>query len=76
MKTMGYMEWASAKLKEMDVMDIKMIKLSVAAFTLMIAKLWPGILGLNWYWYALLGVVFMLRPLKKVLGKTGPQVPM
>ena len=61
-----YLDWANKNLKKMDVVDVKCIKLSTAAFTLMIAKLWPTILGLNWYWYTALGTIFMLKPLKKI----------
>jgi len=66
---MSYKKWAEGKMKKMDVYDMKLIKWSVAAFTLMIAKLWPEVLGLDWYWYALLGVLFMWRPMMKTLKK-------
>jgi hypothetical protein len=62
----GYMKWMASALKRMEVVDIKMIKLSAAAFTLMLAKLIPGLLVLDWYWYALLGVVFMMKPMMKM----------
>ena len=55
--------------KKMTWCDVKLIKLGAAAFTLMIAKLWPPLLSLEWYWYAALGVVFILKPLKLYLGK-------
>lgn len=66
---MGYMEWAKEKLKKYDVIDMKLIKWSVAAFTLMLAKFFPVLLSLDWYWYAALGVLFMWRPMMKVLSK-------
>ncbi len=66
---MGYKEWAEGKLKEMDLWDIKLVKWSAAAFALMLAKLWPPLLSLDWYWYGLLGVVFMWRPMMKALKK-------
>ncbi|MBR9689830.1 MAG: hypothetical protein GOV01_02970 [Candidatus Altiarchaeota archaeon] len=62
-----YEEWANEKIKGMNIWDVKCIKWSAAAFTLMIAKLWAPILSLEWYWYAALGILFMLRPLKKVM---------
>ncbi|MBR9680698.1 MAG: hypothetical protein GOU98_02640 [Candidatus Altiarchaeota archaeon] len=62
----GYIEWANNKIKTLDIWDIKAIKLSVAAFTLMIAKLWTPILSLDWYWYAALGALAMSKPLMKV----------
>ena len=38
-------------------MDIGVLKICVAAFVLMIAKLWSPILSLDWYWYAVVFVV-------------------
>jgi hypothetical protein len=64
-----YEKWMSDKLKTMSVWDIKHAKLSAVAFTLMLAKFFPVLLGLEWYWYALAGVFFMWRPLRKVLAK-------
>lgn len=64
---MAYMEWAEGKLRRMDVWDVKLIKWSAAVFALMLAKLWPPLLSLEWYWYGLLGALFMARPLQKVL---------
>jgi len=63
----NYKNWAEGKMKNLDVWDMKLIKWSVAAFTLFIAKIWPPILGLEWYWYVALGVLFMARPMKKAL---------
>jgi hypothetical protein len=31
-----------------------------------IAKLWPGILGLEWYWYGILFVAFAIKPFAKM----------
>jgi hypothetical protein len=49
--------------------DIAFVKWSVAAFVLMIAKLWDGVLYLAWYWYLVLGVVFMITPIIKMFRK-------
>lgn len=59
-----FMKKMNAKVKKMTWCDVKLIKLSVAAFILMIAKLWPPLLSLDWYWYAAIGVLAMLKPLK------------
>jgi len=53
-------------IKKYDWKDIASIKLSVIFFTLMIAKLWPGLLGLNWYLYLIFAIVFMIVPLRKL----------
>lgn len=47
--------------------DISLIKLSVAAFVLMIAKLWPPLLNVGWYWYLLIAIAAGWSPMKKVL---------
>ena len=65
---MRLVNWANSKIKQMTCVHVAVIELCVAAFTLLIAKLWPGVLVLDWYWYALVGAVsyiylmaFMLR---------------
>lgn len=60
---MGYGDWMNGKIKKCTWVDINFVKLSTAAFILMIAKLWPPLLSLDWYWYALLGVIFAIKPL-------------
>lgn len=62
--------WVNSKIKKLDWTDIKLIKLSVAAFVLMLAKLWPTILALDWYWYLLISVAAAIRPYGKVFRKS------
>ena len=57
---------AKKKIKKLDVCDISLIKLSTVAFALMIAKLWPPILSLAWYWYLIIAIVLALKPLYNV----------
>jgi hypothetical protein len=45
------------RIKRMKWFDISILKLSVAAFILMLAKLWSGILYMAWYWYLIIGLV-------------------
>ncbi len=61
--------WADAKIQKLDWLDISLIKISVAGFVLMIAKLWEPLLILNWYWYALILVLAVLRPMFKIFSK-------
>lgn len=56
-------------IKKMHWYDISLVKMSVLFFTLMIAKFWPGILGLEWYYYLILGVLFAIVPAGKVFKK-------
>jgi uncharacterized membrane protein len=57
--------WCSNKIKNLTILDIKLIKLSTAAFVLMIVALWPPLASLDWYWYLIIGVLAMIRPLIK-----------
>jgi len=54
---MNYWQWKDDIIKRMKVLDIGVLKICVAAFVLMIAKLWSPILSLDWYWYAVVFVV-------------------
>jgi hypothetical protein len=49
---MNILNWTNAKIRKMTWVQVAVIELCVAAFALLIAKLWPGVLGLQWYWYA------------------------
>ena len=60
---MKFKRWANSRIRRFDVWDIQLIKLSVFAFTLMLAKLWEPLLVLDWYWYGLLVVLFGIRPI-------------
>ncbi|MBA3064679.1 hypothetical protein FP803_04540 [Candidatus Woesearchaeota archaeon] len=66
---MGCCEMMNKKIKKMDVYDMSLTKLGVAAFILMVAKLWSGILALPWYWYAIIFVLAAIRPMAKIFGK-------
>jgi len=66
---MGYFEWANKKIKKMEWTDIALTKLSVAAFTLMLATFWPVLLALEWYWYGIIFVLAAIGPCIKLFGK-------
>jgi len=66
---MSFKEWTDSKIKKFGWIDISCTKLSVFAFTLMLAKLWPPLLSLEWYWYAVIFVLAAIIPMSKVLGK-------
>ena len=57
------------KIKMLDWADIGLIKFAVAAFILMVAKLWAPLLSLEWYWYGLLFVITAIRPVYRVYFK-------
>lgn len=61
--------WINEKIKKINCCDIGLIKLSIAAFVLMLAKLWAPLLSLEWYWYGIIFVLAVIKPLAKILKK-------
>lgn len=53
-------DWANEQVNRLRWHHIGFIKLSVAAFTLLLAKLAPDILCLDWYWYAVACALFAI----------------
>jgi len=53
---MNLIERAMATVRSYTVFDISMFKLCMFSFSLMLAKLWPELLSLDWYYY---GIVFI-----------------
>jgi hypothetical protein len=68
-KKMGLFAMMEGKIKNMKWYDISLIKLSTAAIILMIAKLWSGLLYLDWYWYLIIFIVAAIRPFIKIFKK-------
>ncbi|KPL18335.1 MAG: hypothetical protein AMJ92_08585 [candidate division Zixibacteria bacterium SM23_81] len=61
--------WANSRIKKCNLLDIQLLKLGVAGFVLMIAKLWKPLLSLEWYWYAIIALLAGIKPVSRVLGK-------
>ena len=64
---MGVKNWVNLKIKKYDLIDIKLIQLGSAAFVLMIAKIWKPLLSLDWYWYGVIFVLAIIKPMYKML---------
>ncbi len=62
----GFTEWADARVQKLSWIDMGLVKLSVFAFALMIAKLWEPILSLEWYWYAIIFIAAAIPPLIRI----------
>jgi len=60
---MGLITFWNERIKNLDWMDIGLIKIAVAAFFLMLAKLWAPLLSLEWYWYGGVFVLTAIRPM-------------
>ena len=61
-------EWMNSNIQKCVWYDISLVKLSTAAFILMIAKLWTPILSLEWYWYLIIAVLAAIMPVMKMFG--------
>ena len=66
---MSFTTWTDSRIKNLNWTDFGLIKLSILAFALMVAKLWQPILSLDWYWYAIVFVLACIKPMLKVLRK-------
>ena len=58
------------KVKKMDVWDIGLIKLAVAAFVLFVITIWPAAMtwvhSVNPWWFFVAFVIFAIKPFYKV----------
>jgi len=63
-------KWLTKKVKKMDVWDVALTKLAVAAFAFWIITLWPA--AMNWVhsvntWYFFIAfIIFAARPIYRV----------
>lgn len=62
---MGLFLWTNDRIKNLTWVDMAFTKLAVMAFILTAAKLWPAILGLEWYWYGIAWILLAISPLYK-----------
>jgi len=61
---MNLFYWANKKMAKLTWIDMGLTKLAVAAFVLMIAKVWPPLLSLDWYWCGLIWILLAIIPLR------------
>jgi hypothetical protein len=66
---MNLFQWSNKKIKTLDWLDVKLIKLGTAAITLLLAKWFPILLSLDWYWYLILASAIIIRPMYKIFFK-------
>ena len=61
--------WMNAKIQKCVWYDLSLVKLSTAAFILMVAKLWAPILSMEWYWYLIIAILAAIKPAMIIFGK-------
>ncbi|MBM4177420.1 hypothetical protein FJ208_01295 [Candidatus Gribaldobacteria bacterium] len=64
---MSFQNWAKSKIQKMDWLDMQIVKVASMAFALLLAKIYPPILGLSWYWYFLIFVLLALVVFSRIL---------
>lgn len=66
---MSYFKNLDKKVKKMDVHDIQLTKLTVLAASFALISGWPWlqkwVISVEWYWFALAAIIFVIRPTKK-----------
>lgn len=65
----GLIKWSDKQIKKLDTKDMALTKIAVMFFMLTVAKIWPAILTLDWYYYAIPWMLLAIRPISKFLKK-------
>ena len=60
---MGIYQNFNERVKRMSIVDIKLGVFGGMFFALLIAKLIPKIMDINIWWFVVLGILFILKPL-------------
>ena len=55
-------------LKRLDLIDIKLLQLVAVCFAFILAMIFPVLLKVNPWGYAVLAVILSIRPVMKILG--------
>jgi MFS superfamily sulfate permease-like transporter len=65
--------WMDEKVKNLDALDIKLIKWCTVAFTLFIITVWPWLADLvfsvHWLIWLVIAIILMMRPMIKYFSK-------
>jgi len=59
---MSIFQWANQKVKKFTWMDVKLLPLAGICVGLVLAKLIPSILGINIWWFVVIGILALLKP--------------
>ncbi len=60
---MGMFQYLNERAKKMNIVDIKLGVFGGMFFALVIAKLIPQIMKIHIWWFVVLGILFILKPL-------------
>ena len=60
---MGFMHLFNWHQKQFSLLDVALDETAMIAFALLIAKFWPVLTSLAWYWYAIIFVICIIKPI-------------
>jgi hypothetical protein len=60
---MGIMNLINAGKKQFTLIDVVSDEIAMLAFAFLVAKYWFAVTSLAWYWYAIIFVVFVIKPI-------------
>ena len=60
---MGIIQLINSGKKKFTVIDVISDEIAMFALALLIAKYWVAAISLAWYWYLLIFVVFVIKPM-------------
>ena len=59
---MGIMQLINGGKKQFTIVDVASDEMAMFALAFLIAKYWVGVTSLAWYWYAIIFVIFLIKP--------------
>jgi hypothetical protein len=66
---MGLMQLINGGKKRFTMVDVISNEIAMFALAFLIAKYWIGVTSLAWYWYMIVFVVFVIKPVMAMLKK-------
>ena len=66
---MGIVQLINSGKKRFTIIDVASDEIAMFALAFLIAKYWIAVTSLAWYWYLLIFVVFIIKPLMAMFKK-------
>ncbi len=66
---MGLMQLLNYKKKKFTLIDVASDEIAMFALAFLIAKYWFAVTSLAWYWYVVIFLVFIIKPVMAMLKK-------
>ena len=66
---MGLIQLINSGKKKFTVIDVASDEIAMFAFAFIIAKYWSAVTALAWYWYVVIFVVFIIKPIMAMFKK-------